>query len=733
MAEFEDINQNINLKYTTNADDTAKEVVKLDDAQESVTRSTQANTKATKENTESQKSFKAQIREATQDLLKVSQQYGETSKEAVEAAKKVAQLKDQMGFANDLVEGFNPDRKFQSMATAVNAAAVATSGITSGMALFGAENAETEKTLLKVQAAMAFSDSIGRITELTDDFQKLKAQVVSTFTALTTSKAVDTTATEINTATNIKNTAAKEAGAVGSTLMAGGFTIQTVATTAATIATNILNASLAVLLSPITLVIAAIAGLVAGIAYLSGAIGDFSGEAAAAEKANLKLSKEIDNLAKSSKKANEETKFHNENQIAMAKASGASAEAIRKLKEELINQEVAEKNLNVQKARSIFLDARRIASSEDATDAQKETAKRAYEEFKNQNEIYEDSVKERRKLNAQNRIEVRQEETDRRKEIEEKEKEHLKKLQDERNKAAEEKRKKAQEAREKDAADLKRALDEQRKNEADGLKAITDEIDVAREKNNAFKLSAQEKELQDVNDKYFGLIEKAKQFGLDTNELEIAQLNEQNEINLKYGKEEEERRQTEAEKQIALEKTIADAKKEIQDAQVNNIERGVALLGSFAGKNKKLQAAAIIAENAVGVAKSIIASNAAIPAINLKYAAVPGGQALAASEIVANKISTGISIATSIAATAKALSALGGGGSAGSSGGGQSASSPSASGTPSVGFQNSTENQIANQVTNGINTQEPVKAFVVSNEVTTAQSLDRNKIEANSI
>jgi len=150
----------------------------------------------------------------------------------------------------------------------------------------------TEKTLLKVQAAMAFSDSIGRITELTDDFQKLKAQVVSTFTALTTSKAVDTTATEINTASKTKNVIATEAGVVASAAATGGLTLQTFATTAATVATNILNASLAVLLSPVTLVIAAIAGLVAGIAYLSGAIGDFSGEAAAAEKANLKLSKE---------------------------------------------------------------------------------------------------------------------------------------------------------------------------------------------------------------------------------------------------------------------------------------------------------------------------------------------------------------------------------------------------------------------------------------------------------
>jgi len=631
MAEFEDINQNINLKYTTNADDTAKEVVKLDDAQESVTRSTQANTKATKENTESQKSFKQQIREATQDLLKISQKYGESSQQAVEAAKKVAQLKDQMGFANDLVEGFNPDRKFQSMATAVNAAAVATSGITSGMALFGAENAETEKTLLKVQAAMAFSDSIGRITELTDDFQKLKAQVVNTFTALTTSKAVDTTATELNTASTTKNVVAKEAGAVASTAMAGGLTIQTIATTAATVATNILNASIAILTAPITLLIAGIALLVLGIGYLTGAIGDFSGEAAAAEKANLKLSKEIDNLAKSTKKANEETKFHNENQIAMAKASGASTEAIRKLKEELINQEVAEKNLNVQKAKSIFLDARRIASSEDATDAQKETSKKAYEFFKEQNEIYEDSIKERRKLNAQNRIEVRQEETDRQKEAEEKEKEHLKKLQDERDRAAEEARKKREEDYKKQLAE-KAAFD----------KAVNDAD------TNQYFL-AQEQRATDAQNQ----LDWQKEFSDLTTDIA----------------------NKEAEDKINIEKAIAAQKEAIQESQINLADKAVGFLNAIAGKNKALQKAAIIAENAVAIGKSIIATNAS------NIAAVAAGNALAiptsgasvaaaASLVTTNNIGLGLGIASTIAATAKALSALGGGGSAGSSGGG---------------------------------------------------------------
>lgn len=296
MAQEEDIKQNIILDYKTNAGETAKEIGVLSDTTEQVTTAKQKDTKATKDNDVAYKSMRTQVKEATQEMYKLQEQYGLTSKEAIEATKKVAGLKDQMADAKNIVEGFNPDRKFQGLATAVNAAAVAASGITSGMALFGAESEETEKALLKVQAAMAFSDAVGRITEMGDDFTKLKAQVSAMFTTLTTAKTVDTTVTEANNASKSKGIVIEEAGAVATVAKTGALSASTIATTAATVATNIFNASMAIALAPITLIIAGIAGLVAGIGYLTGAFGDFSGEQAKAEKANKTLGKEIENL-----------------------------------------------------------------------------------------------------------------------------------------------------------------------------------------------------------------------------------------------------------------------------------------------------------------------------------------------------------------------------------------------------------------------------------------------------
>ena len=106
----------------------------------------------------------------------------------------------------------------------------------------------------------------------------------------------------------------------------------------------------------------------------------------------------------------------------------------------------------------------------------------------------------------------------------------------------------------------------------------------------------------------------------------------------------------------------------------------------------------------------------------------PAGVAYKATKLALNKISAGIGIGANIAATAKALQALGGGGSA-PSGGGTGGSGGAGGGGGSVMSPNF--NVVGNS---GINQlaqlqQTPTKAYVVSGDMTTAQSLDRNRIE----
>ena len=187
--------------------------------------------------------------------------------------------------------------------------------------------------------------------------------------------------------------------------------------------------------------------------------------------------------------------------------------------------------------------------------------------------------------------------------------------------------------------------------------------------------------------------------------------------------------------EVADEKAVADAKNSIREGNLNNASSSFALLGKLAGKNKALQAAALIGESAVGIAKTVINTQAANSAAVLKYALLPGGLALAAAEKSINNIGAGISIGANIAATAKGLSQLKGGGSApssGSVGGGGVGGGAIPKAPPSFNIVGASEtSQLADSI--GGQSKEPIKAFVVANDVSSAQEMDRNIIEGASL
>jgi hypothetical protein len=184
--------------------------------------------------------------------------------------------------------------------------------------------------------------------------------------------------------------------------------------------------------------------------------------------------------------------------------------------------------------------------------------------------------------------------------------------------------------------------------------------------------------------------------------------------------------EAESKKRIEIAKIEADAKLAIQNAGFQNLSNGIGLLKTLFDKNKNVQKALLIAESAAGIAKIIVNTQAANAAARLKYALLPGGAALATAEIVMNKVSAGIGIATNLAATAKALGALGGGG-APSGGGASGGDSGGGSAPPQFNVVgNSGVNQLAGVLSN--REQTPVKAYVVPSDVTTGQSLDRNII-----
>ena len=190
-------------------------------------------------------------------------------------------------------------------------------------------------------------------------------------------------------------------------------------------------------------------------------------------------------------------------------------------------------------------------------------------------------------------------------------------------------------------------------------------------------------------------------------ELTKSYLEKQKELTDKFDEEDKANREAKSKEELDDAQIVADTKLAIQNAALGNVGAGLKLLGSLAEDNKALQATTLIGENAVGIATNIINTQAT----NAKAGLNP-------AVIAANNVRMGIGIAASVAATAKGLAALG------KSGGGQAPQAPQ-SDAPSFNLVEGTDDSSAIQRTIEGRGNAPVKAYVTSGDITTAQQADR--------
>ena len=133
-------------------------------------------------------SLKSQLREAQAEVAKLSEQFGVTSKEAANAAKRAAELKDQIEDAKALTDAFNPDAKFKALSSSLGGVASGFAAYQGALGLVGVESKKVEEQLLKVQSAMALAEGLQALGGAKDSFIQLasvvKNQVVAAFTTL---------------------------------------------------------------------------------------------------------------------------------------------------------------------------------------------------------------------------------------------------------------------------------------------------------------------------------------------------------------------------------------------------------------------------------------------------------------------------------------------------------------------------------------------------------------------
>ena len=238
------------------------------------------------------------------------------------------------------------------------------------------------------------------------------------------------------------------------------------------------------------------------------------------------------------------------------------------------------------------------------------------------------------------------------------------------------------------------------------------------------RLDEQEKEIEDINTHYFNLIERAKQHGLDTAILEEEQNAKIKEINDKY----EEERKAKEEEAKQKEKDANDEKvaneRELRETQLQMASDALGAIGelvtSFAGESEEAQRRAFNINKAISIGQAIISTAQGVMA----QLAVPQDALTGANFIKAGIVAaTGVAQVATIARTQFNPSG-------GSGGGASSINAPQApSQAPTFNVVGNTGvNQLAETLGSS-----PMQAYVVAGDVTTAQSLERNKIEQSTL
>jgi len=255
-------------------------------------------------------SLKQQLREAQKEVIELSAKFGATSEEAVNAAKKAAELKDAIEDAKALTDAFNPDAKFKAFTSTLSAVAGGFGAVQGAIGLVGVESDEVEQALLKVQSAMAISQGLQSIGEGIDSFRQLGAVIQNTTIFQKANNAVTLIATKI-----------QQAFGVATVGVGRSFTF--------------LKAAIAA---------TGIGLLVIGVGALINKISSWTSSTDSAKEANDRLNATIDEQNKLFDKNRQALQNAREDAILEAKIKGESAENIFK-----INQEYSQKDIELAK------------------------------------------------------------------------------------------------------------------------------------------------------------------------------------------------------------------------------------------------------------------------------------------------------------------------------------------------------------------------------------------------
>ena len=248
-----------------------------------------------------------------------------------------------------------------------------------------------------------------------------------------------------------------------------------------------------------------------------------------------------------------------------------------------------------------------------------------------------------------------------------------------------------------------------------------------------------ELQLQKEREKYDALIEQATEQNLNTDELERSRDERLLEMRQGFADADDAIKLKSAQEQEKLnKKKLADqiagiqAEESNRQAQIGQVGGAInsmqKIFSAFGEENKALAIAGIVTEQVSAISR-IISNTAVANAKAVAATPLSGGMPF----VAINNVMAGLSIAGSVAGASKAIGDLKSNKKAPSSGsaprvGGGGGSAPAESAPPEFNIVGASgTDQLADAI--GGQSQQPVQAFVVSNDVTSAQSMDRNIVE----
>lgn len=523
---------------------------------------------------ESVGSLKKQLREAQADVQKLSDKFGATSEQAIAAAKRAGELKDRIGDAKALTDAFNPDRKFQAFASALQGVVGGFSAVQGALGLIGVESDQVQKTLLKVQSAMALSQGLNSVLEARDSFKNLGAVIQST-----------TIFQKANNLATIAATAIQKAFGVATVGVGRAFTI--------------LKGAIAA---------TGIGLLVVGLTSLIGKISSWIGSTDSAKQANDRLNEAIDQQNKLFEKNRKALQNARQDAITEAKIKGASAEEIFKINQlygskdiELTKQNAADKLKTLQEFENKNLEVyyengqKRVRGDE----AQVEQYKKLSKELEDANNIKNDAIRQS-DVDAQNeRLRIADEGRAKAKQNSAEAKQLAEKQKQERDKELEEEKQRLKEREEAN----KQADEQIRKAKQENYLASIKDEDERAKKKLQLDLENRNLEIEALNIDNSKKRELKFQAAIDTqNQLDAL------DIEIKK-KQEEKDRELVAQQKEALDKSVEDAKKaaeakmkiaeqeaQFRKQQLTEVGDALGKLGDIVGKETAAGKALAIAQ-----------------------------------------------------------------------------------------------------------------------------------------